>query len=50
MNTFQQRNLSLAEWFVLSVPGHFSVPEPEVAKLAAGMSEGDPRGTVSQLF
>src|SRR5262245_1081539 len=47
LDAFQQRNLSLSEWFVFSIPGHFPVLVANVPTLAARMSEGDPRGTVS---
>jgi hypothetical protein len=43
---FSKRGLSLAEWFVLSIPGQWPVPKEELPRVAASQSEGDPRGNV----
>ena len=45
-SAFSKRNLSLAEWFVFSIPGLWPVPEKELPRLATSYSQGDPRGTV----
>jgi len=49
LNAFQQRGLSLPEWFVFSIPGQWPVPATDLPHTAASQSEGDPRGSVSAL-
>jgi hypothetical protein len=44
---FNKRGLSLPEWYVLSIPGQWTLPESDVPDIAASQSEGDPRGEVT---
>jgi hypothetical protein len=43
---FAERKLLLSDWYVLSLPGQWPVPEKILPDEAASQSEGDPRGTV----
>jgi hypothetical protein len=40
--------LTLGEWYVLSLIGTWPVPESEVAHTTANLSQGDPRGAISE--
>src|SRR5205807_3745022 len=40
--------LTLGEWYVLSLIGTWPVPEREVANTTANLSQGDPRGSISE--
>jgi hypothetical protein len=40
--------LTLGEWYVLSLIGTWPVPESEVAHTTANLSQGDPRGSISE--
>jgi len=45
---FSKRKLSLPQWYVLSIPGQWPVPNDEVLRIAASQSACDPRGAVDE--
>ena len=42
-----RQGFSLADWFVLSIPGQWPTPASHIPKMASQQSEEDPRGSVS---
>jgi hypothetical protein len=48
LKTLRSHNISLPEWFVLNSIGTWPLPRDEVPGTCAGLSEGDPRGSVTE--